>query len=133
MLTDLADALGQHIDALAYVALIVVLMVVAIHSDRRYTDERDRNERLQRRIQSLVLVVRFQQTLVDAKLPDQPTTVADVDLEPEILDLSVDAMIARMGYCLTCHRLRAPAHFKQTDHLQLEDPNLHGATDTEGH
>lgn len=120
MLADLVDSLGRNLDALAYVALIVVLVVVAIHSDRRFTDERTRNERLERRIQSLVLVVQFQQALVDAKMPEvQPDTP-----DEEMLDLSVDALISKMGYCLSCHRLRAPSHFQQTDHVQLEDPAL---------
>lgn len=124
MLADLTDALGRNIDALAYVALIIVLVAVAIHADKRYTQERKHNERLVRRIQSLSLVVRFQQSLVDAKLPEVQPTPAD-ELDPdEIPDLSVDGYITQLRYCLTCHRLRAPSHFTTTQHLQLEEPQL---------
>lgn len=129
MLADLVDSLGRNIDALAYVLLIVVLVATAIHADRRYDQERKTSERLERRIQSLVLVVRFQQSLVDAKLPD----ATPVDENTEVLDLSVDALISKMGYCLSCHRLKAPSHFATTQHLRLEDNNLHGAPDTERH
>lgn len=115
------DALGRNIDALAYVFLVLTLVVTTITADRRYTTERHRNEKLQRRIQSLVLVVQFQQALIEAEKQELPAEKELVEIEP--LDLSVDAMISRMGYCLTCHRLKAPAHFKLTDHLRLEDEN----------
>jgi hypothetical protein len=126
MTTDLLDALERNLDSIAYILLVVVLMAVAIHADHRFTQERNRSENLERRIRSLVLVVRFQQSLVDAKLPE-PETVTTARGEAEYLDLSVDGLISRLGYCLTCHRLKAPAHFVQTDHLRLEDDNLTGA------
>lgn len=126
MPSDLVDAIGRNIDAFAYIALVLVLMVTAIHADKRYTQERDRNTRLERRIQSLVLVVRFQQTLVDAKMPEPQSIEID-----EPLDLSVDAMISKMGYCLSCHRLKAPSHFATTQHLRLEDNLV--TPDKEGH
>jgi len=121
MLSDVIDSLGRNIDALAYIALIVMLVAVAIHADKRYDQERQRNIVLERRIRSLTLVTRFQDTLLKVAETDEP--VAD---EPagEVLDLSVDTMIRQLGYCLTCHRLKAPAHFNQTDHLRLEDENL---------
>jgi len=123
MAEDLLDALGRNVDALAYVALVVVLVVTTISTDRRYTKERRHTENLERRIRSLVLVVRFQQSLVDAKLPE-PQTGTTVEGDVEILDLSVDGLISRLGYCLSCHRLKAPSHFDQTGHLRLEDENL---------
>lgn len=118
MLKDALSALDQHLDALAYVALVVVLVAVAIHADKRYTQERIRNEVLQRRIRSLTLVVRFQDTMLKVDEPAAPEPVV------EVLDLSVDTMIRQLGYCLTCHRLKAPSHFNDTDHLRLEDDKL---------
>lgn len=118
MLNDLLGGLDRHLDAIAYVALVVVLMAVAIHADKRYTQERTRNEVLQRRIRSLTLVVRFQDTMLKV---DEPAAVEPV---VEVLDLSVDAMIRQLGYCLSCHKLKAPSHFTDTDHLRLEDDQL---------
>ena len=116
MLIDLLEGLTRHLDAIAYVALVVVLVAVAIHADRRYDEERTRNEVLQRRIRSLTLVVRFQDTMLKVDEPAPPVS------HPEVLDLSVDAMIRQLGYCLTCHRLKAPAHFvDEPTHVRLED------------
>lgn len=128
MLEAALTMLDEHIANLAYVALVLVLAITAFHADHRFTEERNRNEGLERRIRSLTLVIRFQQTLVDAKLPE---TEPDHD-RVEVLDLSVDHLISKMGYCLTCHRLKAPTHFAETDHLQLEDPHISGVK-TEGH
>lgn len=121
MLSDVIDSLGRNLDALAYVVLVVVLVAVAIHADKRYDQERQRNIVLERRIRSLTLVTRFQDTMLKVTETDEPA--AD---EPagEVLDLSVDTMIRQLGYCLTCHRLKAPSHFNDTDHLRLEDDNL---------
>lgn len=120
------EAIDQYLDSVVYILLIIVLVVTAVHADRRYDQERSRNEALERRIRSLSLVVRFQQSLVDAQLPEPETTPTIVG-EAEVVDLSVDGLISRMGYCLTCHRLKAPSHFQQTDHLRLEDDSLvHG-------
>lgn len=120
------EAIDQYLDSVVYILLIIVLVVTAVHADRRYDEERSRNEALERRIRSLSLVVRFQQSLVDAQLPEPETTPTTVG-EAEVVDLSVDGLISRMGYCLTCHRLKAPSHFQQTDHLRLEDDSLvHG-------
>jgi hypothetical protein len=120
MLADLIDALGRNIAELAYVFLVVVLVATTVHADKRYSQERSRTDALERRVRSLVLVVRFQDAALTAKL----TPATPVTDEPEVLDLSVDAMISQLGYCLTCHRLKAPVHFTQTDHLQLEDEDL---------
>ena len=120
MLKDALAALDQHLDALAYVALVVMLVAVAIHADHRYTQERNRNVVLERRIRSLNLVVRFQDAVAVATTPEPAVPVGTAELET----LSVDAMIAQLGYCLTCHRLKAPVHFTQTDHLRLEDNDL---------
>lgn len=120
------ETIDQYLDSVVYILLIIVLVVTAVHADRRYDQERSRNEALERRIRSLSLVVRFQQSLVDAQLPEPETTPTIVG-EAEVVDLSVDGLISRMGYCLTCHRLKAPSHFQQTDHLRLEDDSLvHG-------
>lgn len=121
MLSDVIDSLGRNIDALAYITLVVMLVAVAIHADKRYDQERQRNIVLERRIRSLTLVTRFQDTLL--KVDEVKEPAAD---EPagEVLDLSVDTMIRQLGYCLTCHRLKAPQHFNSTDHLRLEDDNL---------
>lgn len=119
MLKDALGLLDRHLDSLIYIALVVMLVVVAIHADKRYDEERLRNEKLERRIRSLTLVVRFQDTMLKV---DEP---APVDTSrSEVLDLSVDSMIRQLGYCLTCHRLKAPGHFTETDHLRLEDDQL---------
>jgi hypothetical protein len=96
-------------------------VAVAIHADKRYDQERQRNIVLERRVRSLTLVTRFQDTLL--KVNETEEQAAD-EPDPQVLDLSVDHMIRQLGYCLTCHRLKAPAHFKLTDHLRLEDDNL---------
>lgn len=121
MLSDVIDSLGRNLDALAYIALVVMLVAVAIHTDKRFDQERQRNIVLERRIRSLTLLTRIQDALLKVTETDEPA--AD---EPagEVLDLSVDAMILQLGYCLTCHRLKAPNHFTSTDHLRLEDDNL---------
>ena len=118
MLIELLEGLDRHLDALAYVALVVVLVAVAIHADKRYDQERTRNIVLERRIRSLTLVVRMQDTLLKVDEPEAP------EATPEVLDLSVDAMIRQLGYCLTCHRLKAPEHFNDSTHLRLEDDQL---------
>lgn len=115
MLKDALSALDQHLDALAYVALVVVLVAVAIHADKRYDQERTRNIKLERRIRSLTLIIRTQDTLLKADEPEAHVAGA------EVLDLSVDVMVAQLGYCLTCHKLRAPSHFDDDGHVRLDD------------
>lgn len=119
MLKDLLGGLDQHLDSLIYIALVVMLVAVAVHADKRYDEERTRNEKLERRLRSLMLVVRFQDTVLKV---DEPAPVDTARVE--ILDISVDAMIRQLGYCLTCHKLKAPSHFTETDHLRLEDDKL---------
>ena len=118
MLIELLEGLDRHLDALVYVLLVVMLVAVAIHADKRYDQERTRNIVLERRIRSLTLVVRMQDTLLKVDEPEAP------EATPEVLDLSVDAMIRQLGYCLTCHRLKAPEHFNDSTHLRLEDDQL---------
>lgn len=132
MASDLVDSLGRNIDALAYVFLIVTLVITTITADRRYTSERHRNIQLERRIRSLVLVVQFQDALItnQDQAPAPPPAVTDPE---DLFGMPVDAMIAKMGYCLTCNRLKAPSHFTQTDHLRLEDDHIISGSSPEGH
>jgi hypothetical protein len=132
MPADLVDSLGRNIDALAYVFLVVVLVITTITADRRYTAERHRNVQLERRIRSLVLVVQFQDALISNH--EQAVLPAPQVVDPEdLFGLPVDAMISKMGYCLTCNRLKAPSHFTQTDHLRLEDEHIIPESSPERH
>lgn len=134
MPTDLVDALGRNIDALAYVFLVVTLVITSITSDRRYTAERHRNIQLERRIRSLVLVVQFQDALISTHDQAKPDPIPPAPADPEdLFGMPVDAMISKMGYCLTCNRLKAPGHFTQTDHLRLEDEHIIPESSPERH
>jgi hypothetical protein len=143
MLADLVDSLGRNIDALGLVLLIVMLTAVAVHADRRYTDERNRNEQLNievanlnRRNRSLQLIVQFQDSTL-TNLEAALTRAADEEAEPsvstepvtELEGKPIDEVIMAMEFCLSCHKLAAPSHFKLTKHLALGDNSLEATTE----